>query len=286
MIRSMTAYGRSCLDLASGKWEIEIHSVNRKMLDVNISLPREMLFLDLDIRQLLAEEVARGQLSVRVNFEPPKSGKRNLSRLKALKKEWTQVAEELGLEAKKEITLDFLLQLVEKTESGSEEKELKRELYQALKEALTPFIAMRKKEGEALFQDFRTRIKEISQALKKIEQLVPLFKKQYCQKLKERVLELVAHLNEERVFQEAALFVEKSDVSEEIVRLYSHLEQFEDVLKSKKRAVGKSLDFLAQEMGREINTLNAKAGDSEIAKLAIFIKGEVEKIREQVQNVE
>lgn len=290
MIRSMTAYGRAQCQTPSGRWMIEIHSVNRKMLDIHVNLPKELLSLDLDVRKWIGEEIHRGQVTIRVYLESDKTAA-SIKTLKILKKRWDAIAEALGYEAKAMVDLPFLLEKLETQAPEDEEKSLKADLKKAIHLALKPYSEMKKREGEALAKDVRKRLNTIRRELKKIEKIAPQLKKRYQAKLQERLSGFFAHQSEERqveerLLREIVIYAEKVDGSEEITRLYSHMDQMEEMLLSKTESVGRALDFLMQEMGREIGTLTAKSGDHEISKLAVVIKSEIEKIREQVQNIE
>ncbi len=279
-MRSMTAYGRSQIETARGRWVVEVHSVNRKMLDIGVQMPRELLVFDLDVRKKIHERVQRGQVTVRIHLQSDDE-EAPFEALRSLKKRWEGLAQKLGFE-KKAVTFEFLAGRFEAAAAPKDEKGFKSDLEKALSLALDAFIAMREKEGAALLKDFKARIASIRKDLQKIEEKAPLLAKKYEEKLKEKLKDF----SDERLMREVILYAEKADISEEVTRLHSHLEQFEALFAAKEPSIGRTLDFLTQEMGREINTLGAKAGDSGISKLAIGIKSEIEKIREQVQNIE
>lgn len=283
MIKSMTAYGRAARQSASGQWLAEIHSVNRKMLDINLSLPHELLSLDLDVRKWIGEEVQRGQVTVRIQLASDRHDA-VLSSLKELKKKWSAIAKELGYSPEKAIDFAFLTDRLTIVPLPIDQPRVKEDLKKVLQMALEEFIGMRKAEGAALESDLKKRLRLIRQGLKQIEKRAPQAALNYEKKLKEKIKEFV---DDDRLMREVILFAEKCDVSEEITRLYSHLKQFDGLIASReKNCVGRTLDFLTQEMGREINTLLAKTADSEICRIAVTLKSEIEKIREQVQNVE
>lgn len=275
----MTAYGRVMRKTAAGKCTIEIHAVNRKMLDIVVHLPREFLFLDLDLRKWIQEEVQRGQVTVRVSFEAAHI-EFLLPTLKNLKAKWEGLAKGLGYTSSV-VEFPFLIEQLERL--PLEASPLKAELKQAVKEALKAFIAMRCKEGEALSKDLKQRMITIERTLKKIEKIAPSVSERYRKKLHEKISQVA---DDERLMREVVIFAEKVDITEEITRLYSHIGQFRELLEEKEKSVGRTLDFLTQEMGREINTLSAKAAESDMFKMALLIKSEIEKMREQVQNIE
>lgn len=285
MPRSMTAYGRAVCTASSGRWVVELHSVNRKMLDLNVVLPKEILFLDLEVRKLLSKEIERGQVTARIYLEDSQL-KISVKTFKKLKQKWDRIAVDLGFDPKKAITLEFLTEKLESEPSLCDEKSLKMGLSQVVEAALKPFAAMKEKEGEVLAKEMSRRLQMIRAELQAIEKIFPRLRQQYQDKLKQRILNYMQKQDDQAVLREVVIYAERIDISEEIERLYSHIGQFKEVLVSKEKSVGRILDFLTQEMGREINTLTAKSGDSEISKLAVVIKGEIEKIREQVQNIE
>ncbi|MBS0615972.1 MAG: YicC family protein [Verrucomicrobia bacterium] len=273
-MRSMTGYGQA----RSSHITVEIHSVNRKTLDMNIYLPKELLFLDVEIRRFLSEKLQRGQVTIRIQADLLDQ-KATLSHLKKLQKKWNDITDALKMPV--QVTLPFLLDKMEE-EPLKASPELKKELFHVLENALSAFLAMRAKEGAHLAKVLKGYVQEIETLVKKVEVKAPAIKERYRKTLQARL----AEFSDERLLKEAMLYAEKSDISEEITRLYSHLAQMKKLLSSKGESVGRSLDFITQEMGRESNTLLAKAGDSEISLLGLEIKSLIEKIREQVQNIE
>lgn len=278
----MTAYGRAQHHSKLGRWTVDIHSVNRKGLDLNIALPNALLFLDGDLRKWVSGAAERGQVSVRISFEFLEL-KESLHALKDHQKKWEKIAKALGYPASS-IDLRFLVDRLDPSQVPVEEKQLKADLQKAWEIAVKQWIAMKEKEGKALVQDIEKRMKHIGTELEKVEKLQPQLRERYRKKLQDRMKEV--HVDEDRLLREAALLADKAEISEEVTRLHSHLEQMHEYLSSKEKSVGRTLDFLAQEMGREVGTLMAKAGDTDISKAAIVMKSEVEKIREQVQNIE
>lgn len=264
----MTAYGRASCTTSHGKWVVELHSVNRKQLDISIQLPRDWLSFDRDIRSWIAGKIERGQLTVRVYVPQEELIAESFERLQKLKKDWEKLAKKLGFDPKEAITLRFLTDRLEKAAAPGvlpHSDQLRKIIKKLVEEALDEFIKMKQKEGKALASDIKKRLAEIEEDVKKIEK---------------RALETLAR------YRGAEGSAEALDIAEECVRLFSHLNQFNERLKLKEKSVGRSLDFLTQEMHREINTISAKSADSEIAHLTIQVKTAVEKIREQVQNIE
>lgn len=291
----MTAYGRASLISPLGRWVAEVHSVNRKMLDINISLPKDLLRFDMDIRKLIGEEVHRGQLSVRISLEiaaeAAKMPPSYVDGLKALKKSWGDIAAELGFDPKTAIDITFLCKQMESLKAPEEifdEEQARKGLRDVLQQALKQFLQMKTEEGRFLQKDIEERLKVIESSLQEIKARSTGATEQYRLKLQERIAEVSAPgaESDDRILREVALFAERIDITEEITRLYSHLEQFRKQLRSTEKSIGKALDFLAQEMYREIHTIASKAVDGEVISLTISMRSELEKIREQVQNIE
>jgi uncharacterized protein (TIGR00255 family) len=289
MIRSMTAYSRASKDSSFGRWVVEIHSVNRKFLDINLSLPKELLFLDIEIRKWVAEVLQRGQITVRVFLQQEGGGAASLSTLKKLKESWEKTAKDLGFDAK-EITLSFLLEQMPSFSSDAtkDQEILRSSLKEVILQALKELLQMKEKEAVPLVQDMLKRVSIIEECKEKVVKDSAGVVDHYRKKLQDRLSEVLGPTveGEERILREVVLFAEKIDLTEEITRLNSHIEQFRSVLSSKEKSVGRTLDFLVQEMNREINTLSAKCVGVELSLLMVTMKSELEKIREQLQNIE
>jgi len=295
MFRSMTAYGKAYVPMDEGQFLIEIHSVNRKSLDIMINLPKELLMLDMELRKLLAKEVKRGFITVRVTREDSRSLVNaplpDYDAMKALKEEWATCAEKLGYCPKEAISFSMLLDAGITSNGVSDlklDETFQKQLKEGFRKALTDFIAMREKEGSSLLADIAPRLDEIEKIIRAIEGRVDAAPEKFKEKLTKKLeeLNLLQEEGEERLMRELVLFAEKVDVTEELTRLKSHVGQFRELLASKKRRVGRELDFLIQEMNREVNTIAAKSQDLEITQAALEIKTEQEKIREQIQNIE
>lgn len=288
MARSMTAYARAKSAEISGlSWTVEIHTVNRKMLDIHMQLGRELLFLDLEFRKVIAEKIHRGQVSVKIFLAKNKKSTTSLPLLKKLKTEFHKIAKELQLSTK-EITLPFL---INQFEHLSLEEELgpkvPTELKKTLKHALADLIKMKEAEGKTLVADLLKRIKTLSTYVKAMEKESEKSPENYRQKLVDKLGQIFPEAQgDERILKEIALFAEKVDITEEIIRMKSHLEQISDLLKSKEESIGRTLDFIIQEMLREVNTIASKTDLLTVTKRTISSKAELEKIREQVQNIE
>lgn len=289
----MTGYGRASVNSALGKIVVEIHSINRKMLDMSLYLPKELLCFDIEVRKWLAKFLERGQITLRLNLQRDRASDQlsphYLDQLKNLKQGWDKLCRELGYDPTIMVDLPFLVsQLPFALEKECEEAEMKPALKEAVDGALADLMHMKEAEGEMLAVDIQKRLTTLEEIAVAVEgkKEVPL--EHYRKKLIERLKE-VGHLDAEvaeRIAREVALLAERMDITEELVRLKAHIEQFRCHLLAPEKSVGRTLDFLAQEMHREINTLGSKSVDSTISLHVVKLKGELDKIREQVQNIE
>ncbi len=294
MLKSMTAYGRASLNTKVGHFVIEIQSVNRKFLEIQVVLPRELSQFDIELRKWLSPYLARGQVTIKVGviFEGPVPFmiRPNLPLARQLKNAWNEIAKELHLE-EREFSLSLLESaegLLSYEENREEEDHYRLVLKQTLEVAIESFLRMKAQEGAVLQADIVERLEKMRQAMQLVEQKAPFASRKYRDKLVARLEELLPGQveNEERILREVALFAEKVDVMEEITRFFCHLTHFEELLQSTSLSVGKTLEFVLQELNREINTIGSKSSDLDIARSVIDIKSELERIREQIQNVE
>lgn len=290
MLSSMTGFGRAVLDAPFGRLTVEIQSINRKYLEVFVSLPKEFSRFEHEVRKWVGEAVSRGGVSVRVFLIPSSQVVEGLlpdvAILKELKKGWEKIAREIGVDPKG-VDLPFIMQhfpMQSKQDIASDED--LTGLQKCASEAIKALIAMKQTEGKTLAQDMAGRIKELERTLDEVEKHAPDATKKMRQKLLERMEEVLkaGPEVEERLLREVAVFAERVDVTEEITRFRSHAAQFKTLLKG--GIVGRKMDFLIQEMGREVNTIGSKAMEAKIAHFVVEMKSELEKIREQVQNIE
>lgn len=288
----MTGYGRGESDRVGARISVEINSVNRKQSDIVINLPRELSALEPRVRQIVGERLVRGRTNVVVAFDPRAQNSRALALDRALARSYHDgmraLQKELGVTG--EITIEMILQAPGVLRFAEDElvpNEIWPALAEALEQALGELIKMREKEGRHLAKDLIRRLKILRQELKEIRKKHPVVAEKYRTTLLERISKagLELHPNDERLIKEIAFFADRSDVSEELTRLESHLAQFAHHLR-KEEPVGRTLEFVTQEISRELNTLGAKAGDAEISRHVVACKSEVEKIREQIQNLE
>src|SRR3954447_3641026 len=293
-MKSMTGYGRGECSQDGFKITVELSSVNRKQTEISVNLPREMEMLEAPIRDVINRYIARGRLTVRVGLHAGASKQSarmhlNVPLAKAYARELTRLSKQLNLPGP--VTLDQLARapgVFQTDEQIAEEEDFWPSVEKALKKALSQIVQMRVREGIHLEQDLAERIAIMRKATAHIQANAPKVAKRYRQQLIERIkgagLEAPV-LEDERLLKEVVYFADRSDISEELSRLQSHFKQFEDCQTSKE-PVGRTLDFLAQEMNREINTIGSKANDSLISHAVVTLKAELEKFREQAQNVE
>lgn len=293
----MTAYGRGMVDFSYGRLTLEIQAVNRRHLEVNISLPRLLNRFEMAIRKKISERIGRGMINVLVNWYSAEANtisvKPNLTLAKGLKSAWEKIALELGFET----SINLNLLALEKNiliyeEEIPEENSFQIALDKALINALDHLMDMKQKEGNQLCKDLYERTLLLNKIIVSIELQAPSNVELYRKKLTERIEELFkgSSENEERILREIALFAERIDITEEIVRFKSHITQFQymlsDPLTVQNETRGRKLDFLLQELNREANTMGQKASDLEISQQVVALKSELEKMREQVQNIE
>jgi uncharacterized protein (TIGR00255 family) len=292
MLKSMTAYGRASVTTKAGHFILEIQSVNRKFLEISVFLPRELSQFDIEIKKWLIPYLARGQVSVKVSafFEEslPLIVKPNLSLARQVKKAWDEIAQELKFNLD-EVQLSFLTStegLLNYEDNQAEEETYRQILKQVFEMALKNFLKMKMQEGAVLQADIMGRLKHIRKTMAEIEQKIPDAPKRFRDKLIARLEELLPGRieNEERILREIALFTEKMNISEEVTRFFCHMAHVEELIDSSLLSVGKTLEFVLQELNREINTLGNKFPDS--GRAVIEIKSELECIREQIQNIE
>lgn len=289
----MTAYGRGSLTTKTGHFVIELRSVNRKFLEITLSLPKELSQFDSELKKWLSPHVMRGQVTVQVSafFEDgtPLIVKPNLPLIKQLKAAWEEAGRELHID--EPFSLSFLSQVdgvFIYEENLKEEETYRAILEQAFAIALENFLSMRNQEGAVLQADIAKRLESLHEMMRQIEQRSPQTINKYREKLTARLEELLPGRveNEERLLREIGLFAERVDIAEEITRFFCHLVHFKEAMDSSVLGVGKTLEFILQELDREINTIGSKAADIEIARLVIEIKSELKRIREQIQNIE
>jgi len=293
MVKSMTGFGRGQSD--EGKKyliSLELKSVNNRYLDINIRSPKFMISIEDEIRKTIGKRLSRGKVDVFINYKSYDSNNIVPKLDVNLAEKYYDCLKEL--EDKLGITDDITVSKISKypevlTLQVEEEnlEDIMLDFRPTINQALDMMVDMREKEGEKLKEDILLKLLEIEDELKKIEILAEEVPKQYQKKLQERIIELTKGFNidEERVAQEVAIFADKASVDEEFTRLKSHLNQMRKTLVLNE-PIGRKLDFIIQEMNRETNTIGSKANDMDMTNTVINIKNKIEKIREQVQNIE
>jgi len=294
MLRSMTAFGRGKSSRKLGRISAEITSLNRKHLEIKISLPRGLYHLEPELRGWLTPHIGRGSVHIRITAEwvgkPPFALGLNTSFIKHYVDEGKRFEYEAGYQLPQGFWVEWALgqEGALHEEHDVDESELIRLLEEAVQDALVPFSEMKLKEGKNLAADFSKRLAYLKQEAADLGVALAGFLPKMQQKMKEFLAPYFtdAQEMEERVLREVALIAKNGDYTEELIRLKSHIGQVEKLISSEEMQVGKTMEFLLQEMNREVNTIGAKAQDLEVSKRVVDIKSELEKIREQIQNVE
>ena len=292
MIKSMTGFGRCEVQKDSRKFTVELKSVNHRYLDVNIRMPKKLNFFETAIRTLLKSYANRGKVDIFITYEELSQTQVSVKYNAALAAEYMkylkQMEEEFGLENDVRVsTLSRYPEVFTMEEQSEDEEELWNGLKEALEGAFTQFVETRKTEGENLKKDIISKLDLLSEQIGFIEERSPQIVAEYRAKLEDKMKELLAdtQIEESRIASEVILFADKICTDEEVVRLKSHISHMRNTLEEKDE-IGSKLDFIAQEMNREANTILSKANDIEVSDRAISLKTEIEKIREQIQNIE
>jgi len=293
MIKSMTGYGKAEAMLDGRKYAVEIRSLNHRYLEISLRLPGSLSSLETEIRRRVGERFSRGRIEVSVRVDT--NGNMEEGRLELnlpLLKNYHDLLRRLKAEFQLsgDITLDHFTgfkDIFVPMEVDTDMELIAAQIGTVLDEAVRLLTEMRQKEGELLLVDLDEHIRRVEGCLNVIADRAPKCVQEYQRRLTERIRELTGgvDVDEIRLNQEVAIMADKSDVTEEIVRLASHISQFREMLKSGD-AIGRKIDFLIQEMNREINTIGSKTGDLDISRNVIEIKSELGKLREQVQNIE
>ena len=297
MIRSMTGFGRGEFSDEISKVTVEIRSVNHRYLDIYVKMPRRYSFAEETIKSAIKERLNRGKVEVSVSVDNIGKSDSDVRLDKELAARYYNVLSELkdsfdfGDESRVSLSLLSKMPDVIVTAPAEEDEEaMIKRLLGATAAALDDFCSMRETEGEKLAADLSARADIIQDIRDRIEVRAPEIEKEYAVRFKARVEELlggVYEVPEERIALEAAIFADKANITEELVRLGSHISQLRKFLQADgKEAVGKKIDFLIQEMNREANTIGSKSNDREITSSMLDLKAEIEKVREQVQNIE
>ena len=292
MIKSMTGYGRCEIQKDSRKYTVELKSVNHRYLDVNIRMPKKLNFFETAIRNLLKQYANRGKVDIFITYENLSEGEGALKYNASLAGEYLkylkQMEEEFSLENDVKVSaLSRYPEVLTLEEQCEDEEELWLGLKDALTGAFQQFVETRTAEGRHLKEDILEKLTGMEKLIASVEERSPQIMAEYREKLETKVKELLCdtQIEESRIAAEVILFADKICTDEEVVRLKSQVLNMRKTLEEKE-GIGRKLDFIAQEMNREANTILSKANDLEVSNYAIGLKTEIEKIREQIQNIE
>lgn len=292
MIKSMTGYGRAVKTMHGREFTVEIRSVNNRYLDANVKLPRVFGFAEDSVKARIKQEISRGKVDVFISAGAAEGGDVQISLNRSLLEGYLSAMRAIAADysVQDDISVTALTRfsdifLVEK--QPEDEQQITEDILSVLDEALERFSAMRAAEGAALEADLRARAATILSLVEKVEARSPVTLAEYRARLTQKMQEVLqsTSIDEGRILQEAAIYADKIAVDEETVRLRSHLSQL-DAMLTTGGAIGRKLDFLLQEFNREANTIGSKGNDIEQARTVVEIKAELEKIREQTQNIE
>ena len=292
MVRSMTGFGRA--QRIVDRWDItvELRSVNHRFLEYSARVPRAYAYLEEKLKGYLKASISRGKVDVSVTIQPVSGSAARVTIDHSLAKEYRDALAELAedLQVKNDITVSKLARfgdIFTITRVQEDEDQVWAAVSQVAQEAVERFVSMREEEGRRMEADLRSRLCTIEGLVGQVEERSPQTVEAYRNRLYNRLQEVLADkaVDQQRILTEAAIFAEKVAVDEETVRLRSHIHQFRQILDSGE-PVGRKLDFLVQEFNRESNTIGSKAQDMEVARMVVDLKAEIEKIREQIQNVE
>ena len=293
MIKSMTGFGRCEVSEGERKFTVEMKGVNHRYLDVNIRMPKKLNFFETAIRNLLKQSIQRGKVDIFITYEDLSENQMSLKYNEKLAGEYmdyfSQMEESFSLD--NDIRVSTLLRCPEvltMEEQAVDDEELWNGLKKALEGATSQFVESRTLEGEHLRNDIIKKLDGMLDLVGYIEERAPKIIAQYREKLENKVRELLSdtQIEEGRIAAEVVIFADKICKDEEVVRLRSHVVHMKETLKSEENGIGRKLDFIAQEMNREANTILSKANDLEVSNVGIDLKTEIEKVREQIQNIE
>ncbi len=293
MIKSMTGFGRCEISEEQRKFTVEMKSVNHRYLDINIRMPKKLNFFETAIRNLLKQSIQRGKIDIFISYEDLSESQVSLKYNEALAGEYLtylkRIEEKFSLDNDIRVsTLSRYPEVLTMEEHAVDEEELWQGLKKVLDGAVQSFVETRILEGERLKEDIVGKLDNMLELVGYIEERSPKIIAEYREKLENKVRELLAdtQIEEGRIAAEVVIFADKICTDEEIVRLRGHIVHMKETLQSDENGIGRKLDFIAQEMNREANTILSKANDLEVSNAGIDLKTEIEKVREQIQNIE
>ena len=292
MIRSMTGYGRGECVQEDRRVIVEISAVNHRYFDSNIRMPRSIMFFEEDVRKYVKDHVSRGKLDISISYHSEAQEDISIDVNESLCAEYVKAlrAIQRQFDLIDDISTTTIAKLPDAIviQKSADDKEAIWEVIQkALQDATLAFNHMRAKEGNVLKEDLIFKSQKVKEIVDDISERSPLVVEQYKQRLHQKMTEALAHVevDQDRLLTEIAIFSDRSSIDEELTRLYSHIQQLDSIL-NETGVVGRKLDFLIQEINREANTVGSKANDQVITQYVVELKSEIEKIREQVQNIE
>jgi len=289
---SMTGYGRGARIVEGRDLTVELKSVNHRFLDLSFRMPRSFAYLEDSLRNLLQSRLSRGHIDIFITYRNLREDSKSVAVDKALLNAYVSAMQEMsehtGLENDARLTYYAKFPDVLRVDEAEEDRDALRELALAcMNDAIDELIAMREKEGISMGEDIEMRLKNIEVFTAGVKERAPLVVEEYREKLTQRVAEILEgkEIDLNRITQEVAIFTDRVNIDEEIARMHSHLKGMRDAMASG-QPIGRRLDFIVQEMNREANTMGSKASDITLVNHVVNLKSEIEKIREQVQNIE
>lgn len=292
MLKSMTGFGAAAIETEDYKVSVEVKAVNQRFLEINFHMGRQLSQWEDALRKCIKGVAARGKLDVYVSFDDKRESQAHIRVNKGLVLAYQQALNEMSdvlhLARPDDVQAFAAFPDVLEIESDSDISGMKPLLLQAMEQALANFDAMRAAEGSNIEADFAARLKKLLSMRAKVSELAPGIVQAYRDHLQQTIAEALQSqtFDETRLIQETAIYADRVDITEELVRLGSHFQQFQQIVAQSAEPVGRKLDFLIQEINRETNTIGSKANSTEAAQLVVDMKSEIEKLREQVQNIE
>ena len=292
MLKSMTGFGAAVAETEAYKVSVELKAVNQRFLELNFHMGRQLNPWEDALRKTIKAVAARGKMDIYINFTDKRESQASIRVNKGLVQAYHQalndMSDMLHVARHDDVATFAGFPDILQVESDTDISPMEPVLLQAMEDALAQFDAMRQTEGENIRQDFLHRIDRLEQMKDQVHALAPAIVQGYRDHLQKVVSEALseADIDETRIIQETALYADKVNYTEEVVRLGSHFQQFRQIIEAAEEPVGRKLDFLIQELNRETNTIGSKANSTEAAQIVVDMKSEVEKLREQVQNIE
>lgn len=287
---SMTGYGRATCETDGRQLTIELKSVNHRFLDLSFRMPRNLMFLEDDARKAIAEKLARGHVDVFMTYRNLRSDARTVQVDRALFDAYAQALDTLadgGLRDDRSLmSVARMPDVMIVTEAEEDQDAVRALMLETMAQALEQLLAMRRREGASMAEDLGRKVDAIEEMTRKIEARYPETVEEYTRRLRASIEDLIGqNVDETRLLTEVAVMADRSAIAEETVRLHSHIQQLRETFQ-REEPIGRRLDFLVQELNREVNTISSKSQDVPITRLAVECKAEIEKLREQLQNVE